>query len=133
MQYRIHESNFSGNLAVTEREAAEIAADALAHSSIPKEDCMLLLRAYRKELAMPGEIESLGQVLLRRYRQCKLRMDDVAARELLEQIFYGFLLDYTCQGWTLYWHAAKTGIFRWNSIWGLKLLIESLIKWRRSV
>lgn len=133
LQYRIHESNLSGNSTATDQESAEIAEDALAHSFIPKEDCLLLSRAYRKKLKMPSEVESLGQVLLRRYRQCKLRMDDVAARELLEQIFYGFLLDYTCQGWTLYWHAAKTGIFRWNSIWGLKLLIKSLIKWRRSV
>ncbi len=132
LKYRIHEGNLSGNSAATDQEAADIAEDALTQSSLPKEDCLFLSRAYRKELKMPGEIECLGQVLLRRYRQCDLRMDDVAARELLEQIFYGFLLDYTRQGWPIYWQAEKTGIFRWNSIFRLKLLVKSLIKWRRN-
>ena len=131
LQYRIHESNLSGDSAATDQEAAEIAEDALVHSTLPEADCLFLSRAYRKELKMPGEIECLGQVLLRRYRQCNLRMDDATARELLEQIFYGFLLDYTRQGWIIYWHAANAGIFRWNSLWRLKILVKSLIKWRR--
>ena len=132
MQYRIHEGNLSGNPAATDQESAEIAEDALPYSSLPKEDCLLLYRAYRKKLKMPSEIERLGQVLLRRYRRCNLRMDDMAARELLEYIFYGFLLDYTRQGWPICWQAEKTGIFRWNSIFRLKLLVKSLIKWRRN-
>lgn len=131
MQYRIHESNTSGNVIATRQEAADIVEEALSYS-FSKEDCRLISRAYRKELQRLDEIEHLGGVLLRQYRQCNLSMDDVVARELLEQIFYGFLSDYTRQGWPIYWHAAKTGIFRWNSILGLKLLVKSLIKWRRS-
>ena len=132
IQYRIHEGNLSGNQVVTQQEATEIAEDALAQSSLPQEDCLLLSRAYRKEIQTYDEIERLGLALLRLYRECNLRMEDVEARDLLEHIFYGFLSDYTYQGWPIYWHVVKTGIFRWDSILGLKLLVKSLIKWRRS-